>query len=576
MALGSIACGRIGFDRAQPSAEPDGTVVPACGNSVVDVGEQCDGTKLAGASCTDFGFSPTDDLACNDSCRFDASACHLGADCRGRWSFNEGSGSAVLDQSQYNNDGILEAVNPELVWADSGLGGGAHFTNSGEEVTIEVDPSLLLDEEMSFELWVKFDALNDYSYAMNNDLFYVLFRGGGFRDDPLFFSYRTTEITSAGDSSWSYYVAASSSSQMLPGRWYYIVGVKSQTHMSLYVNGRLEKENWCLSDRTIDGSMMGDLILGGSGFRGMIDEVTVWSRLLTADEIAKRWHRERCLMQPALCDAKCGNNILDSGEQCDSLDLNAKNCTDVGSFAGGELSCSSDCTFDTTSCFTTSSALATWELNEGMGEVVGDSSSGYQLHGSLQGMDPVTSWVAGVDGTALYFDSGTGLVVVPDHESLHLTDSLTVELWVKFETLDQDNLILLVSNTNFAIAFRGAFAGNRMYFLHHIDGEESPRDSAWNGWTGVRAVTQMATDTWYHVAVVKSGDMLSIYINGIKERELDGFVVDGVQPPHTPTLGDVTDLYMGQNGFNGTIDQPTVFSRALSGDEIRERFLKRP
>ncbi|GMQ95200.1 MAG: hypothetical protein BMS9Abin13_312 [Patescibacteria group bacterium] len=45
----------------------------------------------------------------------------------------------------------------------------------------------------------------------------------------------------------------------------------------------------------------------------------------------------------------CGNNIIESGEQCDGTDLGGATCVSEG-FLGGALGCTSSCTFDTGAC----------------------------------------------------------------------------------------------------------------------------------------------------------------------------------------------------------------------------------
>lgn len=45
----------------------------------------------------------------------------------------------------------------------------------------------------------------------------------------------------------------------------------------------------------------------------------------------------------------CGNGVKDDGEQCDGDDLGGNECTTFSS-PGGELACTSECLFDTTSC----------------------------------------------------------------------------------------------------------------------------------------------------------------------------------------------------------------------------------
>lgn len=45
----------------------------------------------------------------------------------------------------------------------------------------------------------------------------------------------------------------------------------------------------------------------------------------------------------------CGNGVLDPGEECDGLHLANATCFDLG-FDLGEITCASDCTYDTSAC----------------------------------------------------------------------------------------------------------------------------------------------------------------------------------------------------------------------------------
>jgi hypothetical protein len=47
--------------------------------------------------------------------------------------------------------------------------------------------------------------------------------------------------------------------------------------------------------------------------------------------------------------AVCGNGTIEDREQCDTDDLDGEDCVTQG-FAGGDLGCADDCTFDTSSC----------------------------------------------------------------------------------------------------------------------------------------------------------------------------------------------------------------------------------
>jgi hypothetical protein len=47
----------------------------------------------------------------------------------------------------------------------------------------------------------------------------------------------------------------------------------------------------------------------------------------------------------------CGNGVIDSGEQCDGTNLNNQTCAAFG-YTSGNVSCNSDCTLNTSGCFT--------------------------------------------------------------------------------------------------------------------------------------------------------------------------------------------------------------------------------
>ncbi|MFH0840785.1 MAG: S8 family serine peptidase, partial [bacterium] len=69
----------------------------------------------------------------------------------------------------------------------------------------------------------------------------------------------------------------------------------------------------------------------------------------------------------------CGDGIKNSGETCDSSDLDGKTCVSQG-YASGTLSCSSSCALDTSSCVSSSSPPTT-PTNSGGGGGGGSSST---------------------------------------------------------------------------------------------------------------------------------------------------------------------------------------------------------
>ena len=74
-----------------------------------------------------------------------------------------------------------------------------------------------------------------------------------------------------------------------------------------------------------------------------------------------------------ICGGKCGNNVIDSGEQCDGLNLNGKSCISLG-FNKGTLSCSNDCSgFNTNLCSTTLSCGLTSAVWSKTASIKGES-----------------------------------------------------------------------------------------------------------------------------------------------------------------------------------------------------------
>jgi hypothetical protein len=54
-----------------------GAPLPVCGNDLLEVGEECDGSNLNGMTCFDRGFDGGGELSCDSTCDFDTSLCEI-------------------------------------------------------------------------------------------------------------------------------------------------------------------------------------------------------------------------------------------------------------------------------------------------------------------------------------------------------------------------------------------------------------------------------------------------------------------------------------------------------------------
>lgn len=206
-----------------------------------------------------------------------------------------------------------------------------------------------------------------------------------------------------------------------------------------------------------------------------------------------------------------------------------------------------------------------WHLDEGKGSRAADSSI-FANDGRLVRMDTTSCWVAGKAGTALSFDGVDDTVDCGDGTSLRITDAVTIALWVKFDSFGEHERLL--DNNLYSVYHRGGWAGDVIYFLYRIKEAAASGDSAWDNWGGISTETDLKVGKWYHLAAVKSGDRMRIYLNGVKEKEIDCLYGYNVDPSQT------SPLYMGTSGFEGTLDEITIIPRAFTDDEVLDEYLE--
>lgn len=82
------------------------------------------------------------------------------------------------------------------------------------------------------------------------------------------------------------------------GEWHHIVGIVNKKQMLLYVDGELEKEMVYNGPMTTNGSETEIGRAGDGGFVGIIDEVLIYNKALSADEVEQIFEAEGLLVEP--------------------------------------------------------------------------------------------------------------------------------------------------------------------------------------------------------------------------------------------------------------------------------------
>lgn len=81
--------------------------------------------------------------------------------------------------------------------------------------------------------------------------------------------------------------------------------------------------------------------------------------------------------------------------------------------------------------------------------------------------------------------------------------------------------------------------------------------------------TELLPKSWYHVAFVRDGRRVQVFLNGSAEPEIEGELSEPTAPSASVFLGGRTD---GLYGLQGKLDECAVYDRPLSPSEIATHF----
>jgi len=459
----------------------------------------------------------------------------------GHWPLNEVSGTTTYDASGNSNDGTLVG---DTAWVAGQVGGAATFDSNGDYISIANESFFDFErtDPFSISAWFK-RASNttedDIVEKWNSEGYDIYFFGG---DDYLRFSLD-------GNNSQA---AVRTTSTLNTGTWYHVVatydGSSSTSGMKLYVDGVSQSLSVVRNDlsETIQnnvklaiGAENGDFPAASTSFDGEIDDVRVYDRELTAEEVADLYATNGCEAGKIVYNA--GFSVM---QYCNGAEWVA-----MGPVGGTPP---------------TNGLIGHWKLDESGGTTAADGTGNHD--GTLTNMDPGTDWVSGQVGNALEFDGSDDVVTMANSTTNMPTDTITIAAWV-YPVGDMDPF------------------GNGGRVISKSDGGASENwgivvsDSA--GWefqcriNGVEVIytgTALPTDTWSHVACSYDKDASSnnviLYLNGASVKT--GTETTAMATSGTVSLGKHADA--AGRAFSGRIDDARIYNRALSDTEISQLY----
>ncbi len=195
----------------------------------------------------------------------------LGSDLMGWWNFNEGSGTTARDISGYDNHGIIIGA----TYADGVLGTGGtalEFDGVGDYVDIE---EIWYGDNWTLSFWFKANTIENYNSLFADDNEGSARGGIAFFNNQLWVREKDEDGKATFRTNTFFNVDA----------WYYAVAIRDSGVYKWHINGVEDKISGQDEYANIDKIDRIGNSNSTSGINGLIDDVRIYSRALTASEI---------------------------------------------------------------------------------------------------------------------------------------------------------------------------------------------------------------------------------------------------------------------------------------------------
>jgi hypothetical protein len=428
----------------------------------------------------------------------------------GYWNFQEGAGNNVYDKTGYDNDGTWNGTGSH--WADGKIGKAGSFNGSSNYVSIpENNDSLDITGSLTITAWVYPTVLSP------TDAGHIVDKGAASVQNYQFYQSNAGEGLLEIDfynEGWNTHTTAANT--ITPNQWQFVVFVFDSTNNNVRILvDNVEKLNEAETTDMIANDE--DLLIGGSSgetkFQGLIDEVRIYNRALSASEVERLYK----LSQPKiLAPTKTG-------------------------------------------------LVGYWSFEENTGTNVGDMS-GNGNNGTWTGSG--SHWTTGKLGNGGSFGENDNYVsaTVPQL-TFNNGDEYTISAWFKVGIPDDWQCLFEKS-----VIYSDFWTDVGVRFWINFDGDDEEIYGRLNsGTTSIHTGYIFTPNAWHHVtATMDENKKVSLYINGVFINSATN--TDDLSGANNETFHiGIIDTEIGDGWsyvVNGTIDEVRIYNRALEPSEI--------
>ena len=201
-----------------------------------------------------------------------------------------------------------------------------------------------------------------------------------------------------------------------------------------------------------------------------------------------------------------------------------------------------------------------WKFDDGTGGTTIDYS-GNELTGTLSNGP---TWDDGKMNSGIRFDGSDDYVVVTHNNVLSVGNNLTLEAWIKPDSVSIDDQLFMHKGSTgdwSARAYSLLLDQDEIYISYYNGGWQSFATTAAN----------VVANQWTHVVYTRDGTTEKFYING--KLDTQGTVTQSMSDNALSlTIGSMPPSSAPSEKFDGVVDEVRIYNYAISADQVLQNL----